>query len=183
MLPPALIAFRRTEPTNIVPTCAIKHKEEIGATPSRRLPVRPVMGALSMAMEARSRGLARLIVPLANAREASVVRELEVYGVGSLADAVGIVTGAVPLDPVSPPVDEIEGRLNKYIIDFADVKAIMAGMGYAVMGTSTARGDQRATEAAQRAIASPLLEAGATHVCHDLGEVLALLAPDIPAGK
>ncbi len=45
--------------------------------------------------------------------------------------------------------------------DFADVKAIMAGMGYAVMGTATAAGEHRTVEAAQRAIASPLLEAGA----------------------
>ena len=52
----------------------------------------------------------------------------------------------------------IPGIINR---DFADVKAIMAGMGYAVMGTATATGDRRATEAAQRAIASPLLEAGA----------------------
>lgn len=52
----------------------------------------------------------------------------------------------------------IPGIINR---DFADVKAIMAGMGYAVMGTATASGDGRATEAAQRAIASPLLEAGA----------------------
>jgi len=41
------------------------------------------------------------------------------------------------------------------------VKAIMAGMGYAVMGTATAAGEHRTVEAAQRAIASPLLEAGA----------------------
>src|SRR5256885_5582910 len=34
-------------------------------------------------------------------------------------------------------------------------------MGYAVMGTASARGERRALEAAQRAIASPLLEAGA----------------------
>ncbi len=52
----------------------------------------------------------------------------------------------------------IPGIINR---DFADVKAIMAGMGYAVMGTSTGKGDRRALEAAQRAIASPLLEAGA----------------------
>jgi cell division protein FtsZ len=52
----------------------------------------------------------------------------------------------------------IPGIINR---DFADVKAIMAGMGYAVMGTATAAGDHRTTEAAQRAIASPLLEAGA----------------------
>jgi cell division protein FtsZ len=52
----------------------------------------------------------------------------------------------------------IPGIINR---DFADVKTIMAGMGYAVMGTASAKGDNRATVAAQRAIASPLLEAGA----------------------
>jgi len=52
----------------------------------------------------------------------------------------------------------IPGIINR---DFADVKAIMAGMGYAVMGTATANGSRRAIEAAQKAIASPLLEAGA----------------------
>ncbi|MBZ5645946.1 MAG: cell division protein FtsZ [Acidobacteriia bacterium] len=52
----------------------------------------------------------------------------------------------------------IPGIINR---DFADVKAIMQGMGYAVMGTAQARGERRAIEAANRAIASPLLEAGA----------------------
>jgi cell division protein FtsZ len=52
----------------------------------------------------------------------------------------------------------IPGIINR---DFADVKTIMAGMGYAVMGTATAKGEGRATLAAQAAIASPLLEAGA----------------------
>lgn len=52
----------------------------------------------------------------------------------------------------------IPGIINR---DFADVKTIMAGMGYAVMGTATGHGDRRALLAAQAAIASPLLEAGA----------------------
>jgi cell division protein FtsZ len=52
----------------------------------------------------------------------------------------------------------IPGIINR---DFADVKTIMAGMGYAVMGTATAKGEGRAIAAAQAAIASPLLEAGA----------------------
>ena len=52
----------------------------------------------------------------------------------------------------------IPGIINR---DFADVKAIMARMGYAVMGTAAANGSRRAIEAAQKAIASPLLEAGA----------------------
>jgi cell division protein FtsZ len=52
----------------------------------------------------------------------------------------------------------IPGIINR---DFADVKTIMARMGYAVMGTASASGGKRAIEAAQKAIASPLLEAGA----------------------
>jgi len=52
----------------------------------------------------------------------------------------------------------IPGIINR---DFADVKTIMAGMGYAVMGTAVAHGQRRALEAAEAAISSPLLEAGA----------------------
>lgn len=42
--------------------------------------------------------------------------------------------------------------------DFADVRAIMCGQGIAVMGTGVASGENRALEAAQRAVSSPLLE-------------------------
>ena len=52
----------------------------------------------------------------------------------------------------------IPGIINR---DFADVKTIMARMGYAVMGTATASGPNRTTDAARQAISSPLLEAGA----------------------
>ncbi len=52
----------------------------------------------------------------------------------------------------------IPGIINR---DFADVKTTMAGMGYAVMGTAVRAGENRAMEAAQAAMASPLLEAGA----------------------
>jgi len=49
----------------------------------------------------------------------------------------------------------VPGIINR---DFADVKAIMHGQGYAVMGTAVATGTNRAVDAANRAIASPLLE-------------------------
>jgi cell division protein FtsZ len=49
----------------------------------------------------------------------------------------------------------VPGLIN---VDFADVKTIMAGMGIALMGTGSAVGDNRALEATQRAISSPLLE-------------------------
>jgi cell division protein FtsZ len=44
-------------------------------------------------------------------------------------------------------------------LDFADVKSVMSGAGSALMGIGSARGDNRAVEAAESAIASPLLEA------------------------
>ncbi len=49
----------------------------------------------------------------------------------------------------------IPGIINR---DFADIKTIMQGMGYAVMGTAVANGQNRAVEAANKAICSPLLE-------------------------
>ncbi len=49
----------------------------------------------------------------------------------------------------------VPGLIN---LDFADVKAIMAGMGLAIMGTGIAEGDDRAMLAAKAAISSPLLE-------------------------
>jgi cell division protein FtsZ len=52
----------------------------------------------------------------------------------------------------------IPGIINR---DFADVKTTMAGMGQAVMGTAVRSGANRAIEAAQAAMASPLLESGA----------------------
>jgi cell division protein FtsZ len=49
----------------------------------------------------------------------------------------------------------VPGMIN---LDFADVKTIMSGMGVAMMGTGMAEGENRAMQAAQKAIASPLLE-------------------------
>ncbi len=49
------------------------------------------------------------------------------------------------------------GIINR---DFSDIRAIMSGMGYAMMGTATATGEDAAIEAARQAINSPLLEEG-----------------------
>ncbi len=49
----------------------------------------------------------------------------------------------------------VPGLINR---DFADVRTVMKGMGHAIMGVGAASGEHRAVEAAQQAIASPLLE-------------------------
>ena len=50
---------------------------------------------------------------------------------------------------------KVHGVIN---VDFADVMTVMSGMGKALMGTGSAAGEKRGTEAAQLAISSPLLE-------------------------
>ena len=84
--------------------------------------IRPIRGALSIALAAREMGLKRLLVPRENAREAAVVQELEVFGVTSLAEAVGLVTGAVEVDPIAYQPEELADQLNRYDVDFGEVR-------------------------------------------------------------
>jgi magnesium chelatase family protein len=84
--------------------------------------VRPVKGALSMAMAAAERGVPKLLVPAANAREAAVVEAVQVFAVHSLADAVGILSGQLQVEPSVAGIEEAFARLNTYDVDFADVR-------------------------------------------------------------
>jgi magnesium chelatase family protein len=84
--------------------------------------VRPVKGALSIAMAAAEQGVRKLLVPTANAREAGVVEKIAVYGVGTLSEAVGILSGQLAAEPVVSRIDELFARLNTYDVDFADVR-------------------------------------------------------------
>jgi magnesium chelatase family protein len=60
--------------------------------------VKPVRGALAVADATAARGLPRLLLPAANAREAALVAGVEVYGVASLGEAVEFVRGASVLE-------------------------------------------------------------------------------------
>jgi magnesium chelatase family protein len=64
---------------------------------------RPVKGILSMALRAVAEGRGGLIVPRANAAEAAIVEGLDVYPVGSLAEAVGFPSGQLEMG--HEPVD------------------------------------------------------------------------------
>lgn len=55
-------------------------------------------------------------------------------------------------------IAELITRPGLINVDFADVKTVMSEMGMAMMGTGSASGENRALDAAQRAISSPLLE-------------------------
>ncbi|ENU3156576.1 TPA: cell division protein FtsZ [Klebsiella pneumoniae] len=82
---------------------------------------------------------------------------LKVLGRGiSLLDAFGaandVLKGAVQ------GIAELITRPGLMNVDFADVRTVMSEMGYAMMGSGVASGEDRAEEAAEMAISSPLLE-------------------------
>jgi magnesium chelatase family protein len=83
---------------------------------------RPVKGILSMAIQAVAEGRDGILVPTANAAEAAVVEGLSVYPVGSLAEAVGFLSGQVDMDPESVDLDELFAQHSHMDEDFVDVK-------------------------------------------------------------
>lgn len=84
--------------------------------------VRPVKGALSMALQARHDGRRGLVVPVANAQEAAVVEGIEVIPVGSLTEAVGFFAGALDIEPVPFSWDQAVRDYGSYPVDYSDVK-------------------------------------------------------------
>ena len=84
--------------------------------------VRPVRGALAMALSARAEGRAAILLPAANAREAAVVDGIDVIPIGSLAEAVGVLTEQLTVDPEDYRFDDAVREFGDPGIDYADVR-------------------------------------------------------------
>jgi magnesium chelatase family protein len=86
--------------------------------------IRPIKGALPIAIQARKEGFKGLIVPASNAKEAGMVNNLNVYGVEHIRDVITFFeSGEQSLQPVK--IDTREQFFNSqydFEIDFADVK-------------------------------------------------------------
>ncbi|MEM9373863.1 MAG: YifB family Mg chelatase-like AAA ATPase [Planctomycetota bacterium] len=84
--------------------------------------VRPIRGALAAADLARSLGLEAIVLPSENAPEAAVVPGISVFGVSTLAEVVGLLSGQIEAEP-TPPMD-VAGMLAETppSVDFAEVK-------------------------------------------------------------
>lgn len=85
--------------------------------------IRPIRGALPIAIMARKNGVKGFILPKQNAREAAIVNDLEVYGVSNLTEVLDIFN-----HDVKPPRIKIDTRdefaydSNRYAVDFQDVR-------------------------------------------------------------
>ncbi len=84
--------------------------------------VRSVTGVLSAALLAKEQGFRGVIVPAENAPEAAVVEGLEVIPVTSLTQALGFLSGQLPIEPVCIDLDEVFSTAATYDRDFADVR-------------------------------------------------------------
>ncbi len=85
--------------------------------------LQPLRGVLPIAVKAKEAGFKGLIIPQANAREAAVVGELEVYGVENIADVIEFFNRNKQLTPtVVDTRDEFYRNQSVFEFDFADVK-------------------------------------------------------------
>lgn len=84
--------------------------------------VKPVPGVLPLAVRARQEGASGALVPKENAAEAAVVRDLPVYGVSTLAQAVAFLTGLEEIEPESVDVDGLWDGGQEFAFDFSEVK-------------------------------------------------------------
>ena len=85
--------------------------------------LRPIKGALPIAIQARKEGYKGIILPKENASEAAIVDNLEVYGIGNLSEAVGFLDGSLVLKAEEHNTRELfKEKTEKYSVDFNDVK-------------------------------------------------------------
>ena len=83
----------------------------------------PIKGALPMAIKAREMGFRGMIVPVANATEAAVVNNLEVYGMATLREVIDFVSGRIAPAPVQVNTrEEFARAADVFDCDFSEVK-------------------------------------------------------------
>ncbi len=84
--------------------------------------LRHVKGTLPIAVEVKRQGMKNLIVPEDGVKEASIVEGINVYGAKSLNEVINFLNGDKNLKPVYTNRESIFSQVNKYHLDFSDVK-------------------------------------------------------------
>lgn len=85
--------------------------------------LRPIKGALPIAVEVRRRGFKAFILPKVNASEAAIVSEIDVIGVESLEEAIRYLGGELAIEPVRVDTRQVFYHEQKdFDIDFSDVQ-------------------------------------------------------------
>lgn len=75
--------------------------------------LRPVKGALPITVEARKKGIKRIILPVDSSAEASIVDEIDVFGASTLSEVVDFLNGTNDIKAVKSDRQQIFSRVNK----------------------------------------------------------------------
>ena len=84
--------------------------------------VRPVRGALPIAVAVRQKKIKNLIVPEANAREAAVVAGVNVYPVRSLLEVIEFLNNSTGIAPITVDTNQLLSEVQSFGVDFKDVR-------------------------------------------------------------
>lgn len=82
----------------------------------------PIKGVLPICIEAKNLGIKRIILPLENAKEASIVDGIEVIGVKDLKQVVKFLNGKEKIAPQTANLEEFFNTKKQYTFDFSEVK-------------------------------------------------------------
>lgn len=88
--------------------------------------LRPIKGALAMALAMKKRKIKNIVLPSANAKEASVVKEVKVFGIKTVRELIASLYNPEILIPASAGLNPINPNNSISELDFSDVKGQMA---------------------------------------------------------
>lgn len=85
--------------------------------------LRPIKGALPIAMQAKKEGFKGVIIPAQNAAEAAIVNDIEIYGAQHIQEVIDFFNGSTSLEPLTLDLNTLFTRESSFQdLDFADVK-------------------------------------------------------------
>ncbi|MDR2401977.1 MAG: YifB family Mg chelatase-like AAA ATPase [Cytophagales bacterium] len=85
--------------------------------------LRPIKGALPIAILVKENNLKCFLLPKENAQEAAIVQGIDVIPISHISEAINFLTKKITIEPVRPEsFEKINGEINKYELDFADVQ-------------------------------------------------------------
>jgi magnesium chelatase family protein len=100
--------------------------------------IRPITGVLPRVMDARSKGIEAVILPLGNASEAGIVQGISIYPVSTLQETVAFLEGRIEVSPYCLDLKQEFSEKSEYQIDMSDVKgqyAVKRALVIAVAGS------------------------------------------------
>ncbi|RKY86393.1 magnesium chelatase [candidate division KSB1 bacterium] len=84
--------------------------------------LRSIRGGLPISIAVRDAGLAGIVLPKENAKEAAMVSGIAIYPVSNLAEAIAFLNDEIQIEPFKVDMAKVFATHQKYLLDFADVR-------------------------------------------------------------